>query len=893
MSKPDTIYLIDGNAYIYRAYHAIAPLSNAEGLPTHAVFGFTNILNRVLKEKEPRRLAVAFDAKGPTFRHHMFKDYKANRPPMPDDLAVQLPFIRDIVSANRILILEREGLEADDLIAAAAKRLAAKGHPIVIVSGDKDLLQIAGPAVTVWEPMKDVLMNEAFIEKKYGVPAPHLNDLFALIGDKSDNIPGVPGVGPKTAARLIGEFSTLEGVYANIDAVRGKKLKENLAAHRENAFLSRRLIALATESEVPEDPDAYLRREPDNERLGAIYRRLGFKRLLESTRKAAAMDNGDFAIAAGGEAVTALAARLRGRPYMVVDTETTSLDTLRAGLVGISLCAPDVPPTYIPIAHVDAKGDILPGQTGLDEVKRALAPLLADPDLPKVGHNLKYDYSVLKKHGMPLRGPLRDTMIASYLIDPVRRGHKLDELAADLLGLRVTAFADATGGDTGDGAFAKVPIAAAKDYSCEDVACAMALWERFEPELEEKRLWPLFAHVETRLVPILAAMEENGVAIDQGRLRQLSKELGEKLDAITARIHRVAGIEFNINSPRQLAEVLFERLGLPRGRKTKTGYSTDIKVLERLAAKHELPALVIEHRNLAKLKSTYVDKLPAMVHPDTGRLHTSFNQTVTATGRLSSSEPNLQNIPIRTVEGRRIREAFVPADGRRFVMADYSQIDLRVLAHYSMDQALIEAFHDGTDIHRRTAAEIFRVDPSFVTGEMRRVAKSINFGIVYGMSAYGLASQLRISRKEAATFIDRYFELYQGVKRFMEKIVEQARRDGFVTTLLGRRRHLPDINSRNRNRREFAERTALNTPIQGTAADIIKLAAIQCDEHIVQAGLDAKLILQIHDELIWEAPAEETEATTALVTAVMEDVLDLAVPLVVNVAVADNLAKEE
>ena len=884
----DTIYLIDGHAYIYRAYHAIAPLTNAEGLPTHAAFGFTNILNRVIKDKDPRFLAVAFDAKGPTFRHEIYPEYKANRPPMPEDLRVQIPFIHEIVGANRILTLEREGLEADDLIAAAAVGMAAKGFAVVIVSGDKDLLQLVGPGITLWDPMKDVVMDETAVEKKYGVPPARLTDLFALIGDNADNVPGVPGVGIKTAAKLLADCTTIEEIYQNIDSVRGKKLKEKLLANHDLALLSRRLIRLDTTAPVPLDSEAYQRREPDNEALGAIFKRLGFKRLTAATQTTSAMDTSSFRLIEDQEALAALIDELRGRPYIVLDTETTSLDPLRAKLVGISLCAPEVAPCYLPTGHRSADGSLLPGQLDRETVSRLLGPLLADETLPKVGHNLKYDLAVLRTNGFSLNGPLWDTMLASYLLDPVRRGHKLDDLAAELLGIKMTAYDTVTAGKEN---FADVAPGAARDYSCEDVACTLALWQRFEPELEEKRLWPLFAHVEARLIPILEDMERAGIGVDTKLLQQLSTEFEEILQRLSEEIHALAGGPFNINSPKQLAAILFDRLGLPKGRKTKTGYSTDIKVLERLAAKHKLPALIIEHRNIAKLKSTYVDKLGAMVHPDTGRLHTSFNQTVTATGRLSSSEPNLQNIPIRTPEGRRIRAAFVPAAGQRFLSADYSQIDLRVLAHYSEDPALIEAFHSGDDIHRRTAAEIFRIDPGRVTGDMRRVAKSINFGIVYGMSAFGLANQLRIGRKEAATFIDRYFEHYQGVKRFMEEIVEQARTDGYVTTLLGRRRQLPDILAANRNRREFAERTALNTPIQGTAADIIKLAAIACDRELRQAGRSARLLLQIHDELIWEVPEEEIEETREIVTWAMEGVLDLRVPLVVQVSVGDSLAK--
>ena len=890
MDNSEPIYLIDGNAYIHRAYHAIPPLSNKAGLPTNATYGFTNILLRVLRERSPRYLAIAFDSKGPTFRHHLYADYKANRPAMADDLAVQLPSIKAVVAAYRILTMEEPGLEADDLLATSARALAAAGHPVIVVSGDKDLLQLVSERITLWDPMLDRVMDEAAVLAKYKVPPQRLTDLFALIGDSSDNIPGVAGIGPKTAEQLINEFSSLEGIFASLAAIKRPKLRDSLASHREIAFLCRDLVALKMDAVTPAAIEEYLLPTPDQTELNRLFTELEFSRLLGDKPELQPLPTDRFHLVTTSDELSGVVRALATSPYLVVDTETTGLDTLTAELVGISLCGQGEEAWYLPISHQERGGVPRPGQLPLERIAAAIGPLLADPHLPKIGHNLKYDYAILKNHALPLAGPLWDTMLASYLVEPTRRTHKLDTLAAELLAVRMTTFPEVTGGAPEPDCFRFVEPHAARDYSCEDVIAAQRLWTLFEPRLDELKLWPLFNHVEAPLIPILADMERQGILIDRDQLLSLSVELGEQIAGLEERIVARAG-QFNINSPKQLAEVLFERLGLPHGRKTKTGYSTDSGVLEKLAATHELPRLIIEHRNLSKLKSTYVDKLPTLVHPRTGRLHTSFNQTVTATGRLSSSEPNLQNIPIRTAEGQRIRAAFIPAAGCRFLAADYSQIDLRVLAHYSQDPALTAAFCEGEDVHRQTAAEIFRINPEQVTGEMRRVAKSINFGIVYGMGAFGLSEQLHISRKEAATFIDRYFAHFVGVKAFMERIIDQARRDGFVTTLLGRRRDLPEINSANKNAREFAERTALNTPIQGTAADIIKIATIKVHQGLQAQGLAAKILLQIHDELVIETPIAEIEQTATLVKEAMETALDLRVPLLVNIAVSDNLAK--
>jgi len=698
-------------------------------------------------------------------------------------------------------------------------------------------------------------------------------------------------VGPKTADKLINEFSTLDGLYENISQLSKKKLKEKLIDFKDQAFLSKKLIALKKDLAVPDTCEQYRLPEPNQEKLHALYTELEFSRLLKSSTPARAMDTSHFHLITSADKLEEIITQLHKASAIILDTETTSLDSLTAELVGISLCVNTNEAWYIPVAHRNDEGSLLPGQLSPDTVLSSLRPILESPDIAKTGHNIKYDFQVLKTHGVILQGCLRDTMIASYLLNPSRRSHKLDDLATEHLNLRLTEFKEVTKKDKRPDSFSYVGLEAAKNYSCEDVAATIQLWDLFAPQLDELKLKKLFEELEMPLVPILARMEEAGILVNKDILSAMSAEFAGQLERLKNIIFDQAGEEFNINSPKQLGDILFEKLHLPHGRKTKTGYSTDVKVLTKLSAYHELPGAVLEHRTLSKLKSTYVDKLATLLKKDTGRVHTSFNQTVTATGRLSSSNPNLQNIPIRSKEGQRIREAFISAPGKTLLAADYSQIDLRVLAHYSKDTALLEAFTSGNDVHSQTAAEIFRVHPSLITPEMRRVAKSINFGIVYGMSAFGLAGQLNISRKEAQTFINRYFELYSGVKKFMVDIIEQARQDGFITSLLHRRRMLPDINSKSKTRREFAERTALNTPIQGTAADIIKAATLQADKLLQHADLKAKLLLQIHDELVFEVPLKEIDSTTSLVKDAMENVMELSVPLVVNIATGTNLAE--
>lgn len=885
------VYLIDGSAYIYRAYHAITPLSTSQGLPTHAVFGFLNILRRILREKNPSYLAVAYDSRGPNFRHAMYELYKANRAAMPEDLQVQIPYIKDLVRAFNIRSFEIPGVEADDIIASAARQLSRQGHRVIVVSGDKDLLQLVDEQVIVWEPMKDRIMDSRAVLEKYNVGPDRLLDCFALIGDSSDNIPGVPGIGPKTAEILINQYENLEGIYAHVEGMKKSKMRERLLESRDTVFLSRELIRLKDDLELPQTLDAYKLPIPDAEQLQSLYRTLEFTSLLEEKITGDRISTDGFSLVQTEEQLRELEQCLACAALLVIDTETTSICSRTAKLVGISLCVDLNRAWYIPLNHLDAEGVRKPGQLDTSLVGERLRPFLEDGNLPKLGHNIKYDYAVILQNlAIRLGGPLLDTMIAAYLIEPTRRSYKLDDLCQEK-GLLLTSFAEVVQGDTREDAFAYVEMEAAKNYSCEDVYGALRLWQDFEPIMAKLELRALFLEVEIPLIPILAEMELAGICVSTRALDTLSVEFKEKLRLLEIEIYGIAGREFNIQSPRQLGEILFDELHLPSGRKTKTGYSTDMKVLEKLAVSHALPAKIINFRNLAKLQSTYVEKLRELIDPITGRVHTSYNQTVTATGRLSSSNPNLQNIPIRTEEGNRIRQAFVPADGLIFLSADYSQIDLRVLAHYSQDPALLEAFRTGGDIHARTAAQLFSISPLLLTAEMRRVAKTINFGIVYGMSSFGLAGQLNISRKEAQNFIDRYFQLYHGVKQFMFDIVDKARVDGFVTTLLHRRRMLPEIHSKNKTDREFAERTAINTPIQGTAADIMKLAMIRVARVLAKKELRARLLLQIHDELVFELPAAEMEATIRIVRPAMEDALTLDVPLVVNFDTGTSLAK--
>jgi DNA polymerase-1 len=916
-AQRERLYLIDGNSYIYRAFHAIRHLSNSKGFPTNAVYGFTTMLLKIVREEKPDYLAVAFDSKGPTTRHAYFPAYKATRPPMPEGLVPQVPIIWDLVRAFRIPVLQRQGIEADDLLAAAA-RAGLKHHlNVVLVSGDKDLLQLVGPHVTVLDTMKEQRWDPGEVEKRYGIGPEGLVEMMALMGDSIDNVPGVRGVGEKTALELVKQFGTLEKLYAHLDQVKGEARKKALETHRDDAFLSRRLVTLDPEVPVEIDLDALRPQEPDAAAALAIFREMEFTRFVRdltpgagSAGEAAAAARGEGgAGGADGEAQAAarplrdyrlvltrdelkgLAALLRASGGFAVDLETTSLAPLRADIVGLSFCAAPHAAFYVPVGHRYLGA---PEQLPLAVVLEALGPLLADPALPKYGQNIKYDALVLARAGVELAGIGFDTMVASYVINPTRHQHNLAELALEYLGERVQTYAEVAGSGKKQVPFAEVEVGRARDYSGEDADVALRLTRLLAPKIEELGFHGLYYDLELPLVAVLARMERDGVRIDAQLLRDAAKEVETQLQGLMRRICAIAGCEFNINSPKQLAEVLFDRLGLPVRRRTKTGRSTDEDVLTELAAQHELPAEVLAWRSLAKLKNTYLDVLPTLVNPETGRVHTSFNQTVTATGRLSSSDPNLQNIPVRTEIGKRIRQAFVAAPGHVLLSADYSQIELRIMAHLSGDAELVESFRRGEDIHARTAAAMFGGTPEGgVTAEHRRAAKAINFGIIYGMGAFGLAQQLSIGQKEAREFIDRYFERYPGVRAWLDRTIAEARRTGYVETLLGRRRYLPEIASKNRGVAQFAERMAINTPVQGTAADMIKQAMLALHRELHGAGSRWRslMVLQIHDELLFEAPAAEAERLEALVRERMEGVMKLDVPVRVDVGRGMNWAE--
>jgi DNA polymerase-1 len=884
-----TIYLVDASAFIHRSYHAIRHLSTKDGRPTNAVYGFLATLNKLLKDKKPEYLAVAYDAKGPGFRHEMFPEYKANRPPMPEDLIAQQEPIRKIVEALGLPSVEINGLEADDLIATLCRKALDDGYQVVIVSADKDFYQLLSDDVAMYDPnpKRESAMDVAALKEKLGLTPGEFLEAQGLMGDSTDNIPGVPGVGEKTAAKLIGEYHNLENLYEHVEDIKQKKLKENLIEYKQSAFLSRDLARLKADADLDIQPDGLTIKEPDVETLKELYRDLEFNRFLADLEPLVAIEYDDYHLVSDSEALESLVKELAGAKVLSVDLETTSLDPMLAEIVGMSLCAKPGRSFYLPVGHETLGAQ----QLSWDQLKESLQNILEDANLPKVGQNVKYDYVILRRHGVEL-GPIHDDpMVASYLIDPGAGGHGLDNLSRTLLGHDPITYTQVTGGKKG--LFQDISPEAARDYACEDADLALRLAEVLRETIESEDLVRLYEDLELPLIQVLADMEMNGVGLDTDLLNDLSKEFSINMDRIEKSIHSLAGREFNINSPKQLGEVLFEDLGLTPQKKTrkKSGYSTDVEVLTELALVHDLPAEVLAYRSLSKLKSTYVDALITLINPHTGRVHTSFNQAVTATGRLSSSDPNLQNIPVRTDEGRRIRQAFIPGPGAVILSADYSQIELRILAHYSGDANLQEAFINGDDIHTRTAAEVFGLMPGMVDSNMRREAKAINFGIVYGLGPFGLAKQLGIEQKQAKAYIEQYFKRYSGVKEFIDGTLEEARKTGMVTTMLGRRRRLPELNSKNYQVRSMAERMAVNTPIQGSAADVIKLAMLAVQRRLLKEKRASKMILQVHDELVFEVPHEELDTMYALVKEEMEGVMKLAVPLIVDVSHGSNWAE--
>ena len=911
------LILVDGSSYLFRAYHALPPLTNSKGLNTGAAKGVIGMIRKLVADYDGDQVVVVFDAKGPTFRHEMYADYKANRPPMPDELREQIEPIHAAIKAMGLPLICIGGVEADDVIGTLSVEAASSGREVVISTGDKDMAQLVNDKVTLINTMNNTAMDSAGVVDKFGVPPELIIDLLALMGDKVDNIPGVAGVGEKTATALLQHLGGMTAIYQQLDAVaalpiRGaKSLAAKLELAQAEAVLSYELATIKIDCELGLEVGALNSTPPDNEALIALFRDLEFKNWLE-----ALLDNGLGAMveAASSEptedtlsedrppqvvdplnVVTILDSatlddwlnRLSAADFFAFDTETTSLNYMVAEIVGVSFAVEAGTAAYVPLAH-DYPG--APEQLSRDEVLAQLKPLLEDGSKGKLGQHLKYDANVLMNHGITLRGIREDTMLESYVLDATGSRHDLDTLALKYLGQRTIHFEDIAGKGAKQITFNQVPVEQAAPYAAEDAEVTLRLHALLSARLEaEPSLQQLYRELEVPLVPVLSRIERNGALVCREQLAAQSAELGQRMLALEAKAHELAGGPFNLGSPKQLGEILFNKLELPVLKKTPKGApSTAEEVLAELALDYPLPAVLMEYRSLSKLKSTYTDKLPGMIDAKTGRVHTSYHQAVTATGRLSSSDPNLQNIPIRTEEGRRIRQAFIAAPGCKIVAADYSQIELRIMAHLSQDPGLLAAFAEGLDVHSATAAEVFAVDIEQVSVDQRRKAKAINFGLIYGMSAFGLAKQLGIGRHEAQEYIDVYFARYPGVADYMARTRALAHETGYVETLKGRRLYLPEINARNRQRQQAAERTAINAPMQGTAADLIKLAMLAVDAWIDSSGVDARLMMQVHDELVFEVADDAVASLSEKVAALMSDIGWLDVPLVVEVGTGDN-----
>jgi DNA polymerase-1 len=888
------LFLIDGSAVAYRSYFAFIrnPLINSKGENIGAVFGFIKTLLKIMDEEKPDYFAVIFDRPEPTFRHKLFDEYKAQRPRMADDMVSQLPRIEQMMTAMNIPLISKAGFEADDIMGTLAKRATSLGIDTVLVTGDKDLMQLVGPNVIIYNPKQGGDSSERLdaqgVQEKVGLPPEKIVDLLALMGDTSDNIPGVPGIGPKTALTLLQEFGSLEKVLQNANQVGNKRARESLQQNTEMALLSYKLATIHCDVPLELGPTDLIVREVDDEHAVAFFQEVEISSLVERFAKRQAKRNQSYHLVDTEEALRQLAADLEKAGSFALDTETTDADPMLAELVGFSFSWQETVAYYIP---VKAPSDLATQSRTLDVqlVLKTLRPILENPQIKKCGHNAKYDLLVLSQYGLEVQGLESDTMVASYLLNPSLRQHNLDSVSMEYLKFKKIPTSDLIGSGKNQITMDRVPVEKIMEYACEDAEVTWRLRNHFAPKLQEFDLQELFTKVEIPLVEVLMRIEQNGVALDEIYLAGMSQELDREMMQLEAQIYKIAGGKFNINSTKQLGTVLFEKLKLPTARRTKTGFSTDVAVLEELAPKHEMPRLILDYRQLAKLKSTYVDALPRLINPKTGRVHTSFNQTVAATGRLSSSDPNLQNIPIRTEIGRRIRRAFVTADRQHVILdADYSQIELRVMAHLANDETLRASFLNNEDVHTRTAALVFKTEPNEVTPDQRRKAKEVNFGIMYGMSAYGLSSRLGISPEEGEAFIQTYFAGYPGVQDFIQRTIREAREKGYVTTLLNRRRYLPEINNDNRNIREFAERTAINTPIQGSAADLIKVAMINIHRRLASEKLKSKMILQVHDELVFEVPKDELETMKALVRSEMENAIHLDVPIHVDMGVGDN-----
>ncbi len=905
MSAAAPLVLVDGSSYLYRAFHALPALSNAKGQPTGAVKGVINMLRRLQKDYPGSQLAVIFDAKGKTFRSDLFADYKANRPPMPDDLRAQIAPIHAIVEAMGLPLLVIEGVEADDVIGTLARQASAASHPVVVSTGDKDMAQLVDEQTTLVNTMTETTLDRAGVIEKFGLPPELIIDFLALMGDKVDNIPGVAGVGEKTALALLQNLGGLDAIYQNLDAVaelpvRGAgKLGDKLRASEDDARMSYELATIKVDVELPFSIDQLLggalSRPADNESLAGLFQELEFKSWSEELAKAGAgasavdraPEKNDYQTVLARKDLDAWIARIKKAGAFAFDTETTSLDYSVADIVGVSVAVSPHEAAYIPFGH-DYEG--APKQLAKSTVLKALKPLLESDDIAVFGQNLKYDMHIVANEGIDIRGIGDDTMLMSYILNSTSNRHDMDSLAFTYLGVQTTSFEEVAGKGAKQISFNQVPLEQAAPYAAEDADITLRLQQSLKTRLgEHPALEKLYRDIELPVMRVIQRVEANGALIDSQRLARQSEQLSSRLQEIEAEAYELAGEEFNLGSPKQLQAILFEKLQLPVVKKTPKGQpSTAEPVLQELALDYPLPKLLMEHRSLAKLRSTYTDSLPGQVSARTGRVHTSYHQAVTATGRLSSTDPNLQNIPIRTAEGRKVRQAFVAPDGISIVAADYSQIELRIMAHLSQDKGLLDAFKEGLDIHRATAAEVFGVGIAEVSDEQRRRAKAINFGLIYGMSAFGLGRQLGIGRNDAQAYIDRYFDRYPGVLDYMDRTRKLAADQGYVETLFGRRLHLAEINSNNAMRRQAAERTAINAPMQGTAADIIKLAMLAVDEWLDREFPDVNMIMQVHDELVFEVPDAQVDSAGQGIAEVMAAAASLDVPLLVDVGSGEN-----
>lgn len=887
----ERIILIDGSGYIFRAYYAIQRLSTSKGLPTNAVYGFVNMLLKVLEDEKPTKLAITFDTGKPTFRKEIYGEYKANREKPPEDLLPQFELIHEAVECFGIPCLAIDGFEADDIIATLTSRAEREGYRVEIITGDKDLMQLVNSHTTLYDTMKGLRIGAAQVVEKFQVGPERVVDILALMGDSSDNIPGVAGIGPKTAAELVNAFGSLEQIYDNLDQIKQEKRRQTLDQQRTQAFLSKELATVRRDVPIDIEWEKLNYRGPHRERLQDFLERLEFKNLIKrlgmEEKKNESLSDVRYETIRTVDQLEQIVEGLMKAPILAVDTETTSLLIHNAECVGISLCAKPGEAYYIPVGHC-VGGDAAQRVDGQLEPRQAipvLKRLLESPGVPKVGQNLKYDIQVLRRWGIELAGVVADTLLESYLIDP-DQPHNLDALALKYLNHKNISYEDVAGSGRSQVSFAEVSIEKAAEYSCEDADVTLRLHHKLAAQMKEQNLERLYRDVEVPLIGVLSDMEFHGVLVDETLLKRMSVDLEKEMKSVEQRIYSIAGETFNIQSPKQLSKILFEKLKLPVIKKTKTGVSTDESVLVQLGENHEICQVILKFRELGKLRSTYVEGLLGQIHPQTGRVHTSYNQTVTATGRLSSSNPNLQNIPIGADPRYEIRSVFVAPPGTELFSADYSQIELRLLADMSGDKELLRAFQNDEDVHEFTGRLIFGVKE--VSPDQRRVAKTINFGVVYGQTPYGLSQTLRISPSKAKEFIDRYFERYSGIHKFLRELAEAARKTGYAVTRMGRRRYIPEISSQNRMRREMAERTAINMPLQGTAADLIKCAMVAIHDELKRENFQSRMIMQVHDELVFEVATAEKAKVEQLVRTKMESAMKLQVPLKVEVGWGQN-----